>query len=109
LSIVKSLVHLHGGDVAIQSRTGEATGVTVRLPFEGGSGASTGDLIKFVPERVSGHCNDRKHSGEEKCLDDLPADGPLHLTAPEGSRPRLPAVRANSWVSSWGPSRFSQS
>ena len=54
LSIAKSLVHLHGGDVAIQSRTGEATGVTVRLPFEGGSGASTGDLIKFVPERVRG-------------------------------------------------------
>jgi hypothetical protein len=25
-----------------------------RLPFEGGSGAGTGDLIKFVPERGRG-------------------------------------------------------
>jgi signal transduction histidine kinase len=54
LSIAKSLVHLHGGDVAIQSRIGEGTSVTVRLPFEGGSETSTGDLIKFVPERVRG-------------------------------------------------------
>jgi cell cycle sensor histidine kinase DivJ len=54
LSIVKSLVHLHGGDVAIQSRIGEGTRVTVRLPFEGPSGTSTGDLIKFVPERARG-------------------------------------------------------
>jgi two-component system, cell cycle sensor histidine kinase DivJ len=54
LSIVKSLVHLHGGDVAIQSRIGEGTRVTVRLPFEGASGTSTGDLIKFVPERARG-------------------------------------------------------
>ena len=54
LSIVKSLVHLHGGDVTIQSRIGEGTRVTVRLPFEGASGTSTGDLIKFVPERARG-------------------------------------------------------
>jgi two-component system, cell cycle sensor histidine kinase DivJ len=54
LSIVKSLAHLHGGDVAIQSRIGEGKRVTVRLPFEGGSGTSTGNLIKFVPERARG-------------------------------------------------------
>lgn len=54
LSIVKSLVHLHGGDVAIQSRIGEGTRVTVRLPLEGGSGIGKGDLIKFVPERGRG-------------------------------------------------------
>ena len=54
LSIVKSLVHLHGGDVTIQSRIGEGTRVTVRLPFEGARGTSTGDLIKFVPERARG-------------------------------------------------------
>jgi cell cycle sensor histidine kinase DivJ len=54
LSIVKSLVHLHGGDVAIQSRVGEGTRVTIRLPFEGGSGAGKGDLIEFVPERDRG-------------------------------------------------------
>jgi len=28
--------------------------VTVRLPFEGARGTSTGDLIKFVPERARG-------------------------------------------------------
>ena len=55
LSIVKSLVHLHGGDVVIQSRLGEGTRVTVRLPFEGGSaGGNVSDLIKFVPERGRG-------------------------------------------------------
>src|SRR5262245_40621385 len=52
LLIVKSLVHLHGGDVSIQSRIGEGTRVIVWLPFEGGSGTSTGDLITFVPERA---------------------------------------------------------
>jgi cell cycle sensor histidine kinase DivJ len=34
LSIVKGLVHLHGGEVDIKSRLGEGTRVTVRLPFE---------------------------------------------------------------------------
>ncbi|MES1149425.1 MAG: ATP-binding protein, partial [Bradyrhizobium guangdongense] len=33
LSIVKSLVGLHGGDVTVQSRIGEGTTVTVRLPL----------------------------------------------------------------------------
>jgi len=34
LSIVKGLVHLHGGDVDIKSRLGEGTRVTVKLPLE---------------------------------------------------------------------------
>ncbi|HXF89758.1 MAG TPA: PAS domain-containing sensor histidine kinase [Xanthobacteraceae bacterium] len=33
LSIVKSLVTLHGGELAIASRLGEGTRITVRLPF----------------------------------------------------------------------------
>jgi cell cycle sensor histidine kinase DivJ len=33
LSIVKSLVALHGGDLTVQSRLGEGTAVTVRLPL----------------------------------------------------------------------------
>uniref|UniRef100_UPI0030DB5B16 ATP-binding protein n=1 Tax=Pseudomonas sp. EA_5y_Pfl2_R50 TaxID=3088691 RepID=UPI0030DB5B16 len=33
LSIVKSLVALHRGDLAVQSRLGEGTTVTVRLPL----------------------------------------------------------------------------
>ncbi|MES1149128.1 MAG: ATP-binding protein, partial [Bradyrhizobium guangdongense] len=33
LSIVKSLVGLHGGDVTVQSKVGEGTVVTVRLPL----------------------------------------------------------------------------
>jgi cell cycle sensor histidine kinase DivJ len=34
LSIVKGLVALHGGDVAIRSRVGEGTRITVRLPVD---------------------------------------------------------------------------
>ena len=34
LSIVKGLVALHGGDIAIRSRVGEGTRVTVRLPLD---------------------------------------------------------------------------
>jgi cell cycle sensor histidine kinase DivJ len=34
LSIVKGLVELHGGDIAIRSRVGEGTRVTVRLPLD---------------------------------------------------------------------------
>jgi len=34
LSIVKGLVHLHGGEVDIKSRLGEGTRVTVKLPLE---------------------------------------------------------------------------
>jgi hypothetical protein len=39
----------------IQGRIGEGTRVTVRLPFEGASGDSTDDLIKFIPERGRGN------------------------------------------------------
>lgn len=34
LSIVKGLVQLHGGEIAIRSRIGEGTRVTVRLPLD---------------------------------------------------------------------------
>lgn len=34
LSIVNGLVHLHGGEIAIRSRLGEGTRVTVRLPID---------------------------------------------------------------------------
>ncbi len=34
LSIVKGLVQLHGGEIAIRSRVGEGTRVTVRLPLD---------------------------------------------------------------------------
>ena len=43
LSIVKGLVHLHGGEVDIQSRLGEGTRVTVRLPLECEGGRSASD------------------------------------------------------------------
>jgi signal transduction histidine kinase len=32
LSIVKKIVHMHGGDIRIDSRTGEGTSVTVTMP-----------------------------------------------------------------------------
>ncbi|HET7381252.1 MAG TPA: ATP-binding protein [Pseudolabrys sp.] len=51
LSIVKGLVHLHGGEVDIQSHLGEGTRVTVRLPLECEGGRSESDPVKLVTNR----------------------------------------------------------
>jgi cell cycle sensor histidine kinase DivJ len=51
LSIVKNLVQLHDGEVEIQSRLGEGTRVTVRLPFECEAARSAANPVKLVPER----------------------------------------------------------
>jgi len=51
LSIVKGLVHLHDGDMNIESRLGEGTRVTVRLPFDAG-GRRPADPVKLVTERA---------------------------------------------------------
>ncbi len=51
LSIVKGLVHLHGGDMEIRSRLNEGTRVTVRLPFDCEIGRPA-DPIKLVTERA---------------------------------------------------------
>jgi cell cycle sensor histidine kinase DivJ len=51
LSIVKGLVHLHGGDMDIRSRLNEGTRVTVRLPYDC-EGARPADPIRLVTERA---------------------------------------------------------
>jgi two-component system, cell cycle sensor histidine kinase DivJ len=51
LSIVKGLVRLHGGEVDIQSRLGEGTRVTVRLPLECEGRRSASDPVKLVTKR----------------------------------------------------------
>ncbi len=51
LWIVKGLVRLHGGDLDIQSRLGEGTRVSVRLPVACEGGRSV-DPIKLVTERA---------------------------------------------------------
>src|SRR3990167_3834350 len=51
LSIVKGLVRLHGGDIDIQSRLGEGTRVTVRLPIDCEAGRPV-DPIRLVTERA---------------------------------------------------------
>jgi cell cycle sensor histidine kinase DivJ len=51
LSIVKGLVHLHGGEIEIKSRLGEGTRVTVRLPFECQTSPSVNDPVKLVIEQ----------------------------------------------------------
>ena len=53
LSIVKGLVRLHGGDLDIQSRLGEGTRVTVRLPIDCESGRAVADPIRLVTERAA--------------------------------------------------------
>jgi cell cycle sensor histidine kinase DivJ len=45
-------VRLHGGDLDIQSRLGEGTRVTVRLPIDCEAGRSV-DPIRLVTERAS--------------------------------------------------------
>ena len=51
LSIVKGLVHLHGGDMDIRSRLNEGTRVTVRLPFDREL-SRPADPIKLVTDRA---------------------------------------------------------
>jgi cell cycle sensor histidine kinase DivJ len=53
LSIVKGLVHLHGGDIDIRSRLGEGTRVTVRLPIDSEGERSAAEPIKLVSERTN--------------------------------------------------------
>ena len=52
ISIVKGLVRLHGGDLDIQSRLGEGTRVTVRLPIDCEADRPV-DPIRLVTERAS--------------------------------------------------------
>lgn len=53
LSIVKGLVRLHGGDFDIQSRLGEGTRVTVRLPIDGEGDRVVADPIRLVTDRAA--------------------------------------------------------
>ena len=53
LSIVKGLVRLHGGDMAIRSRLGEGTRVTVRLPIDGVAAPRPADPVKLVFDRAA--------------------------------------------------------
>ena len=48
LSIVKGLVKLHGGEVAVRSRVGEGTRVTVRLPLDCERRRKPEPIRKFV-------------------------------------------------------------
>jgi signal transduction histidine kinase len=50
LSIVKSLVELHGGDVFLESEPGHGTRVTVRLPAEGRPAKAAEPLPQEGPE-----------------------------------------------------------
>jgi signal transduction histidine kinase len=50
LSIVKSLVELHGGDVILESEPGRGTRVTVRLPAEGRPAKAAEPLPQEGPE-----------------------------------------------------------
>ena len=56
LSLVRAFAELHGGEMAIESRLGEGTAVTVRLPMAAAERADQGDIgdskvIAFNPQR----------------------------------------------------------
>jgi two-component system, cell cycle sensor histidine kinase DivJ len=49
LSIVRGLLALHGGELAIDSRLGEGTRVTFRLPIDGAGGRGEGTVAQLAP------------------------------------------------------------
>ena len=57
LSIVKGLLALHGGELTIDSRPGEGTRVTFRLPVDGA--CATGEVERLVP-RGDGHASEER-------------------------------------------------
>jgi cell cycle sensor histidine kinase DivJ len=79
LSIVNGLVHLHGGEIAIRSRLGEGTRVTVRLP------------IDCERARLAQSADDRQPVGPVRFL---PAKG-ARLPRLIGSEPRVQELHAH--------------
>jgi len=61
LSIVKGLVQLHGGEIAIRSRIGKGTRVTVRLPLDcervrttkNGDAAKPAHVMDYLPAKIA--------------------------------------------------------
>ena len=82
------------------AREGDASDGAYCLCASAGSGNSRRPH-QIYSRAWSGNCNDRRHSGEEKCLDDPPVDETPHLTAPECSRQRLAVIGASLSASSW--------
>ena len=87
LSIVKGLVRLHGGEVTIQSRIGEGTRVSVRLPLDCERGRLAKqdfaqvatNMTRYLPPAPNNDdgavacggarsAGSYQHSGEEKCV-----------------------------------------
>ena len=77
LSLVKGLVELHGGVFAVESREGEGTSVTVRLPLDGSGIAASaasndrGETVEFPPRlsaaRTTKSMNgDRSHDAQAR-------------------------------------------
>jgi cell cycle sensor histidine kinase DivJ len=62
LSIVKGLLGLHGGDIAIVSKLGEGTRVTIRLPLdcEARKRSETASAPQPHPERVEDNSSDNR-------------------------------------------------
>jgi cell cycle sensor histidine kinase DivJ len=65
LSIVKGLVHLHNGDMAIDSRLGEGTRVTVRLPLEAEARA-TAEPIALAAARATAPATPAKFGAKKR-------------------------------------------
>src|SRR5262249_57255301 len=61
LSIVKGLVALHGGEVAIRSRVGEGTAITVRLPLDCETTRPAGSEPARIAPRAPAGSAESKH------------------------------------------------
>jgi len=58
LAIAQTVVHAHGGQIAVTSSAGEGATVRIRLPV-GGHGRSLGDRVGRLAARAAGHPADR--------------------------------------------------
>ncbi len=73
LSVVRGLVGLHGGSIAIESAPEEGTRVTVRLPAKGRVGTAASPVVTKI-ETIARYCSTMRHG-------EMPGGARMHKIA----------------------------
>ena len=100
LSIVKSLVALHLGELTVQSKLGEGTAVTVKLPLvytppqAKPAESKIATLTPVLRQELQDQVSRPTCSGEEKCLESPPRTKPLRAAV--APRPRSSMSRPSA-------------